>query len=229
MVVQVATLMPASYATTPHQQTMRNVADDALARTDGLRMRFTVDRYGSLEAAKRACRSSQTAFASLRTKERRKAQNYKGDGNPRDTNVTGRYDSLMCVTEPVDDGWILRLIPAHVFEDLVLVEDERTGERVNLQGYGDDAKMQVLMHSMQEAIKKTSARFPFVNPWDDENMQFMLDKYALGVQSLNATYPWLHLGEHAPQEADATKDDFADMDLTEWAKEGADDGAEEKG
>lgn len=208
--------MPAPYTTTPMQQTLRDVADKALELTDGMRLEFTVEDYGTLAAAQNAVRAHSSAFASLRTKERRKAQAVIGD-NARDTHVHGRYDKLACRTVPLPDnvGFALDLVPAHMIEDKLRAVDLSTGQRVEIYN-ANQGRLTVLVNKWFKASDEAKAqKRPLIMPWTDDEIAWLQSAAPYIIDEFNKT-SGLHIGGHANVNPPA--DDIADMDLDEWAK-----------
>lgn len=93
--------------TTAAQSSVRTLANQALNSTSGLIVRFTVASHGTLPAAKARARGVQTAFNSMRAKDRKAIK----DGDGVIITYGSPFDDLVCRLAPMenDAGFTLTL------------------------------------------------------------------------------------------------------------------------
>ncbi len=112
----------ATQAFTPNMDTMARVCQDALASPNGLTLKFTVAKLGSLEACHARAKSTQNTFTSLRARSRRLTPAERGS---RDHFKRGDDDTLVCRREPLPDneGWCVRFLHAiDMFSDVEIAD-----------------------------------------------------------------------------------------------------------
>lgn len=169
-------------ASTPGIELVRNLAERAKQRPEGLIIDYLVKDYGTLRNAHFAARAFQSAYSSMRAKARAKAYGHKDNFMSPNTEFKGPYDYLACYKRERDDGegYYIILAPGSGLDIAMHVRDKATGD--TLDDY-KPTKMRVnnLMNYWLRKAAENSTHHNlapnkhkhFRNPWNEEEIAFM--------------------------------------------------------
>lgn len=206
-------------ANTPQQARARELAEQACNSLDGIIVRFTVERCGSLQQANSAARGFQIAFCALRAKERRRAMTHVQDKwQTVDTDVKGPYDHIACTKTELAhrQGYQILLCQATTLDFATDVVNARTGEPL-VQFTVAQMRLEAIMARWSRAAYVSySMKRAFVNPLsvEEEAEFFTLDAVTAAefYRKIGLPLPSERQGAHAHEPAP----DLADFDLSEW-------------
>jgi hypothetical protein len=126
--------MPDPRFNSPSFERVRQIADLALTRSEGVKVNFTLDRYKTMKNCEHAARGFQTSFTSLRARLNRVTSRLAGESEtllPRYSDAQGPYATLMCQREKLDDRVVVFIGPAQIAMSNMEVVDAATGEPMN--------------------------------------------------------------------------------------------------
>lgn len=156
---------------TPGINQVAKLAELALNSTQGLEIKFTVERYGSLQLANGAARSFQSYFGNLRNAERRRvvAEAKKRKSKVNVTLLETPFDDLVCNKRdlPQGAGFSVFLLPSYLV-DFGEVIDPASGESLKLytkEAHLCKVALMMLMNAAQDAERNKSE---LVNPLNSE-------------------------------------------------------------
>lgn len=163
--------MPASYVHSALAQHAARLADNALESPEGVAIFYADTACGSHAAAKVAAKRFQTAFNTMRTRDRNRIQRARGEST-KDilTDVYSEYDSLACLCNPKEDGFEIQLIRTHLIDTGIIVRDIATGEELwEFSTTGRTSNFLVGLMT-EEAFSAEKMRRPKRNIYTDEQV-----------------------------------------------------------
>lgn len=187
--------MPASYAFSSSYTRTSTVADAALNDPEGVVLNFTTDNCGSFDGAKAASKRFQTAFCTMRVRERNRLQRQRGENiHVTSTDMLGRYDVLSCYRTPLPNqsGYEVRLTRAHLIDLDVPVISISTGQEIRELGR-QEAQMTILNEIFAAEVlnaekEQRRTRNPFTEPQmafiranDPEQVPWLLENFKIDI------------------------------------------------
>lgn len=168
--------MPASRTTTPAQQRVRDIADQALKEPDGITIWFRTSQYGSLKAANSAALGYQQAFSAMRARARRLAQRQSGEAHDLlDGFSHGPYDSLAVSKQwlPDDEGVTLIFLPSYAFGMDLEITSNATGEPLAAEDPIFNRCVAIANRFGKVRRESNRDKTLFINPLTDDEMRFV--------------------------------------------------------
>jgi hypothetical protein len=158
-------------------------------------MRFATQDYFNKDAAKKAARSFQIAFATMRTKQRQRAfKAAKIFENVQEETFQGPYDHLGAYLREQEDYWEVRILPETA--DPVTVVDALTGQPVE-KLTPEYRRWKALAEGLVDAMfAAQKAKQTFTNPLSAEDTSFMWSYKPEETKVI-----WTDMGLEEPQDA----------------------------
>lgn len=175
--------MPASYVHSALAQHAARLADNALESPEGVAIFYADTACGSHAAAKVAAKRFQTAFNTMRTRDRNRIQRARGEST-KDilTDVYSEYDSLACLCNPKEDGFEIQLIRTHLIDNGIVVRDIASGEEIwEFSAIGRTSNFLAGLMT-EEAFLAEKMRRKKKNIYTDEQIQWFLDNDPGAIQ-----------------------------------------------
>lgn len=163
----------------PNYDNVRQVADAALLKPEGITIRFSVDLYTTYLNCEHAARRFQQTFTSLRARAARLNARLRGESEtipPRYSEAHGIYSNLVCQRSkfPPERVEVFLGPASEVMRSLVIV-DNATGELLNL-GAGESKWSRLAKISASHPERLTAEEYdyladhsPYPNYWADIN------------------------------------------------------------
>ena len=169
--------MPASYILSASHERASVVADLALKTPEGVSLPYTIDNCKSFAAAKIASKRFQTAFCTMRLRERRRIQRGKGESTSDNLSDTrGPYDVLACFRTPLPngEGFEIRVTRSNMIDVNIPIIDVATG--LPIENFTEKSRMlDVLMDLMlKEDTVAVQERRTIRNPFSRGQVEWIL-------------------------------------------------------
>lgn len=159
--------MPAPNVTSVLASHAMSIGDDALASPVGVSLRYTMSSHGTLKNAQKAAKRFQTAFNTMRVRDRNILQRRRGEATFDRLAVTlSKYDSLACIINDFEDGYEVQLIREEQLGIGVVVTDLATGEE--LQKYSSTSNEHSRLSALLGGMLDKGA--PYVSPFTPDDL-----------------------------------------------------------
>lgn len=202
----------ASSAITPQMDRVRQLCEQAMTTTDGIRIVFRVEKYGSLPACKTAARSMQTTFCSLRVRARRFAQKMRGETEGLLlSNVRGEYDNLACVVRPLpkDEGFTVSFVPGYALDMDLEVIDISSGQPLAAEDPALNRYLMLMGRFIKEDTQARGERRRPRNVFSLEELQFLWEHDAEETARMNVP----------PLPAERSESEYESVDLADLGED----------
>lgn len=159
--------LPAPNVTSVLASHAMSLGDDALASPIGVSLRYTMSSHGTLKNAQKAAKRFQTAFNTMRVRDRNLLQRRRGEATyDRLATTLSKYDALACIINDFDDGYEVQLIREEQLGVGVVVTDLATGEE--LQKYSSTANEHTRLSALLGGMLDKGA--PYDNPFTPDDL-----------------------------------------------------------